>query len=427
MEQGTADSEIFEKHMFDGSFGLERETLRVTADGSLARTSHPFGDNKYLDRDFCENQLELITPVCSDTSSLIEVLCEMDREVKRALAKSGEYLWMSSNPPHIGKEDEIMIADFRGKQAFKRDYRVKLESRYGKKTMLYCGIHFNFSFSDKLISSLYDDKTVKNDDGTPNYGYKSFKNSLYFRLSKQVFRYAWLLVMLTAASPVYDSSLDGDGLSGTAFDGYSSMRGGERGYWNKFIPILDYTDLDSYINSVSRYVDSGMLFNAGELYLPVRLKPHTGSDLSALTRHGVNHIELRMFDVNPLSPVGIFREDLEFAHYFLIYLLMLPDFEFTPVLQEAAINNYKAAARYDLSEIKINGYHARDAAIGMLDDMSKYFSGYSRALKIIEIQKEKIIKNERYCVKVYERLSEGFQEGMTAITMEYAARAARGK
>ena len=363
-----------------------------------------------------------------------------------------------------------MIADFRGKQAFKRDYRVKLESRYGKKTMLYCGIHLNFSFSEKLISSLYDaenggkalkngdkaikndaktfkndaensynalkngdktvkndDKTVKNDDGTPNYGYKSFKNSLYFRLSKQVFRYAWLLVMLTAASPVYDSSLDGDGLSGTAFDGYSSMRGGERGYWNKFIPILDYTNLDSYINSVSRYVDSGMLFNAGELYLPVRLKPHTGSDLSALTRHGVNHIELRMFDVNPLSPVGIFREDLEFAHYFLIYLLMLPDFEFTPVLQEAAINNYKAAARYNLSEIKINGYDARDAAIGMLDDMSKYFSGYSRALKIIDIQKEKIIKNERYCVKVYERLSEGFQEGMTAITKEYATRAAQGK
>ncbi len=411
MKQGTAGGEIFEKHMFDGSFGLERETLRVTSDGFLAPTPHPFVDNDCLDRDFCENQLELITPVCPDTDSLMACLSETDRRVKRALLTSGEYLWMSSNPPHISGEDEIVIANFLGDKAYKRDYRVDLAGRYGKRLMLYCGIHLNFSFSEKLISSLYDGEN----------SYKAFKNALYFRLSKQVFRYAWLLVLLTASSPVYDASLDGDGLSGSAFDGYSSMRAGDRGYWNKFVPILEYTDLSAYIASVNRYVGSGMLLNAGELYLPVRLKPHTGSDLNALIRHGVNHIELRMFDVNPLSPVGIFREDLEFAHYFLIYLLLLPDFEFTPDLQKAAIDNYKSAARYELSEIKINGYSAIDAATGMLDDMSKYFSGFERALQIIDIQKNKILKNERYCVKVYEKLSQNFHENMTEITKKYSA------
>lgn len=397
------------EYIFDGNFGMERETLRVSSDGSLAQTAHPFIDNKYLDRDFCENQLELITPVCQSIESLMSTLQKLDNSAKTTLLNSGEYIWLNSNPPHIGSETDIPIADFDGEQAFKHNYRVNLERRYGKRLMLYSGIHFNFSFSENLIKSLYDGKG----------DYKTFKNKLYFRLSKQVFRYSWLLVLLTAASPVYDLSFDGDGLSGVGFDGYSSMRNSERGYWNQFVPIIDYTNLSTYIDSVNGYVNKGLLFSAGELYLPVRLKPHVGSDLNSIIENGVNHIELRMFDLNPLSPLGVFREDLEFAHYFLIYLLFLPDFEFTPALQKRAIKNHRHAARYDLSEITINNYGARDAAMGLLDDMCKYFKDFEQVLKIINIQKNKIIQNERYCVKVYEKLAGDFQNKMLSLTREY--------
>lgn len=397
------------EYIFDGNFGLERETLRISGDGSLAQTPHPFADNKYLDRDFCENQLELITPVCQSIESLMSILKELDNGAKKTLLNSGEYIWINSNPPHINSERDIPIADFYGEKAFKHNYRVNLERRYGKKLMLYSGIHFNFSFSEKLLQSLYDGKE----------DYKTFKNALYFRLSKQVFRYSWLLVLLTASSPVYDLSLDSDGLSGSGFDGYSSMRNSERGYWNQFVPILDYTNLRTYIDSVSSYVNKGLLFSAGELYLPVRLKPHVGSDLNSLIENGVNHIELRMFDLNPLSSLGVFREDLEFTHYFLIYLLLLPDFEFTPELQETAIKNHRRAARYDLSEITINSYGAKDAAMGLLDDMCRYFKDFEQVLKIIDIQKKKITENERYCVKVYEKLAGDFQNKMLSLTKEY--------
>ncbi len=395
------------EYIFDGNFGIERETLRVSSDGRLARTPHPFKDNEYLDRDFCENQLEVITPVCQSIDSLMSTLRRLDDGAKRTLLKSNEYIWLNSNPPRIDSERDIPIADFGGEKAFKRNYRVNLERRYGKRLMLYSGIHFNFSFSEKFIGSLYD--------GTGDY--TEFKNALYFRLSKQVFRYSWLLVLLTASSPVYDLSLDGDGLSGSAFGGYSSMRNSERGYWNQFVPVIDYTNLNTYISSVNGYVNKGLLFSAAELYLPVRLKPRIG--VNSIAESGVNHIELRMFDLNPLSELGVFREDLEFTRYFLIYLLLLPDFEFTSELQETAIENHKAAARYDLSEITINGYPAKDAALGLLDDMRKYFESFPAVLRTIDIQKEKIIRNNRYCVKVYEALSEDFQGKMLSLTKEY--------
>ena len=57
--------------IFDGNFGLERETFRVTADGRPAGTPHPFPNSEYFGKDFCENQLELITPVCGSVDELI--------------------------------------------------------------------------------------------------------------------------------------------------------------------------------------------------------------------------------------------------------------------------------------------------------------------------------------------------------------------
>ncbi|MGN0107766.1 MAG: glutathione synthase [Hominilimicola sp.] len=389
------------EYIFEGSFGLERETLRVTGSGELAHTPHPFHDNKYLDRDFCENQLELITPVCADIDELMDKLITLDTLAKAELKKSGEYLWLCSNPPHFETESDIVVAQFAADKAFKHDYRVNLERRYGKRVMLYSGIHFNFSFSERLLRSL----CVGED-------YEEYKNRIYFRMSKQVCRYSWLIVLLTAASPVYDLSLDGDYLTGDGFDGLASRRNSIKGYWNQFVPILDYKNINTYIRSIREYVLHGMLFSAGELYLPVRLKPPGSNSLEALEENGIDHIELRMFDINPLSPLGIFREDMEFAHYFLIYLLSLPDFDFTPELQKTAVKNHQAAARYDLSEIRINGYRGSDAALGMLDDMLIYFRGIPKAAENIEWQKTKIRENKRYCVEVYKRFHKNYQKKM---------------
>ncbi|MDH6671082.1 gamma-glutamylcysteine synthetase [Paenibacillus sp. LBL] len=50
-----------------GHFGLEKENVRVDQDGKLALTPHPkaFGsktENPYIQTDFSESQIEMITP-----------------------------------------------------------------------------------------------------------------------------------------------------------------------------------------------------------------------------------------------------------------------------------------------------------------------------------------------------------------------------
>ncbi|MDE5770836.1 MAG: glutathione synthase [Oscillospiraceae bacterium] len=371
-------------YIFEGKFGLERETLRIDKNSRLAQTLHPF-DDENLSRDFCENQLEIITPVCNSVTEVMTVLEILDSKARTILDKNNETLWLYSNPPHIKSEADIPIAQYGGILSAKHDYRINLARRYGKRMMLYSGIHFNFSFSDKYLESFDEDK-----------------NTLYFHLLKQVSRYSWFLVLLTAASPIYDLSFDEDGANGMTLSRFSSLRNSHRGYWNQFIPQLDYTDLSAYVRSIRNYIEKGILFSAGELYLPVRLKPRGENSLEALQNNGVDHIELRMFDLNPLEKLGIAQKDLEFAHLFLIYLLNKEDFDFTPELQKNAITNHQKSALYDISDVMIDEIPIKKAASDILDKMEKFFVDTPETLDIITYQRNKL-NRQRICEKIKER------------------------
>ena len=381
------------KNIFDGKFGLERETLRVDTKGRLSQTSHPFQD-KQLERDFCENQLEIITLPCDTISEMLSQLKVLDEKARAVLREQNETLWLNSNPPYIENEDEIPVARYSGDKAAKHNYRLKLQRRYGKRLMLHSGIHFNFSFSEDYLKSLYEKEGA-------GILYRDFKDRLYLHLSKMAIKYSWLLVLLTSASPIYDLSLDGDGLYGTGFDGYASIRNGRRGYWNQFVPILDYSDTLAYVKSIENYINKGMLFSAGELYLPVRLKPKGENSLDALVRNGINHIELRMFDINHLEPFGIAEKDLEFAHLLLLYLSSLAHFEFTAEQQADALKNHKSAALFDIYGVTIDGVDIRCAAQMVMNKMCRYFQEYNRALNVIEYERAKL-QNKRICEKIYE-------------------------
>lgn len=381
-------------YIFDGQFGLERETLRVDKNGRLAQTPHPFCD-AHLSRDFCENQLEIITPVCKSIGAMMASLKQLDQKARNILSANQESIWLYSNPPYIESEAEIPIACFEGSLSVKRDYRINLERRYGKRMMLYSGIHFNFSFSEIFLQTLYENEHRK-------ISYTVFKNDLYFHLLKQASRYSWLIVLLTAASPMYDLSFDGNNKNGIGFDGYASMRNSKRGYWNEFVPELDYSSLSAYIESIQCYIRKGVLFSAGELYLPVRLKPRGENTLEALLQNGVDHIELRMFDLNPLEPLGISQKDLEFAHILLIYLLSLDDFAFSPKLQAEAIGNHQAAAVYEIDKVNIHGTSIREAANCILDRMRVFFAD-DDVQNIIAYEREKM-NGMRVCEIVRDRI-----------------------
>ena len=60
------DNAIIKEYIKQAEFGIERESLRINADGTLAQTPHPFEEHKNIDRDFCENQVEIIGDVFND-------------------------------------------------------------------------------------------------------------------------------------------------------------------------------------------------------------------------------------------------------------------------------------------------------------------------------------------------------------------------
>lgn len=360
-----------EAAFFDGHFGIERETLRVDSSGRLAQTPHPFGDSPFITRDFCENQIELITPVCGSIPSAMEALRRLDAEARSGIEANGETLWLYSNPPHFTSEAEIPVANFTGVQSNKRNYREKLERRYGKRLMLFSGIHFNFSFSEDYLHSIH----TAGD-------YEDFRSEFYLRLYQQISRYSWLPLLLTAASPVYDRSLDEDGAAGAVRSEYASMRSGKRGYWNEWIPVLRFDSLYDFTESIQAYIDKGLLFSVSELYLPVRLKPRGENHLHNL-KNGISHIELRMFDLNPLEPLGISEADLEFAHLLLMYLSTLPAFDYTPELQRQAVRNHQNAARFDINGVEIDGMPILQRAEQVIRGMLTFFEGCTEAEAVL--------------------------------------------
>lgn len=383
------------RRMLHGHFGLEKESLRVTPSGRMAHTKHPFPGDAHIVRDFCENQTEINTPALGSAREAVASLEAFDAVLQRRLAEQSpqEYLWPFSNPALLQNEEDIPVAQFFGELAGKTAYREYLSDRYGRYKMTLSGIHVNFSFDDDLIEAAFG---AQNQFATA----QAYRNQLYGELAEKAAAYGWLITAVTAASQLVDQSFWEKGRGNSdEFCGMASVRCSELGYWNFFAPVFDYTNLTRYADSIQRYVDDGLIRYATELYYPIRLKPAGENRLDAL-RQGVNHIELRMVDLNPFAPAGIDVRDVEFIHLFLLWLASMPRMELTPRDQVQAVQNFKNAAHYDLKTVKIVMPSGRpapvaDTALEVLRQLSDFYRELlPEALPILDFETAKFTDPE---------------------------------
>ena len=397
-----------------GGIGLERENLRITGDGFLAHTPNPFPDEKYIVRDFCENQVEINTPVCHSVPEVIEKLAGFHERIVETLKNKPEpeYLWPFSNPPYIKNEEDIPIARYEGKEHYKEEYREYLADRYGRYKMTFSGIHYNYSFDEELLK-------INHEKHYPELPYKAYRDAFYTELAAKAQAYNWLVVVLTAASPLLDSSYVEKKVYGRdVFNGMGSTRCSELGYWNFFTPILDYSHISNYAESILSYIERGLIRSAAELYFPVRLKSFHEYSPCSLCEDGVSHIELRMIDLNPLTPYGIDECDAEFIRLYLIWLSGLPAVPMGAGEQVVAIQNTKNAARYDLKTVNIMMPDGRSmrvtaAAEEILEKMRRFYDRFDdeRIRNTLEVQKEKIeIPEKRHAWRIRELYGDGFVE-----------------
>lgn len=416
------DNQEVRKLLLCGNFGLEKEMLRVTADGMMALSPHPFAaDEPNVTRDFCENQVEINTPIFKSAPEVFENLAKLTRRIDNALslASPREWLWQYSNPPYLKADDEIPVARFSGEQTAKTTYRNYLSNRYGRHLMTLSGIHFNYSLAGDLLRANYHSLTgLTVTKGTETDDFRRYQDRLYLDMAANLVADSWIMTVLTAASPVADGSFFAQREMGNdVFCGIASLRCSKLGYWNDFTPVLDYSGTDAYAESIQRYVDCGLIAAPSELYYPIRLKPRGENTLASLRRNGVNHIELRMIDLNPLRPEGIDLRDVVFAQLLTVWAAAKPAPTLSPDRQIVCVANFKSAALYDLNGAAIveadgSRVSLADAARMLLGDMRSFFVSAGAAdsvLEVIDWQRLKIDNpaRNRYADIVRERFANG--------------------
>ncbi|MDP9008921.1 MAG: glutamate--cysteine ligase [Pseudomonadota bacterium] len=337
-----------------GRKGVEKESLRVSPDGVIARTRHPQAlgaplTNEHITTDFSESLIELVTPPFGETWELLQYLCDIHQFVYRHL--DDELLWATSMPCAIHGDASIPLAQFGNSNVgrMKTVYRHGLGVRYGRIMQAISGVHFNYSFSQKLWGVLEDVNRSK----LPR---QDFVSEQYFGVLRNYRRYGWLVLYLFGTSPAVSNSffagrentlpvLDAD----TVYEPYgTSLRMSDIGYRNKNQSTLSvsvnslaeyvrdltraigtphppYEKIGVKVDGVHQQLNANILQIENEYYSYIRPKriARTGErPTKALHRAGVEYVEVRALDVSAFDPVGVNQNKLRFLEAFLALCLL---------------------------------------------------------------------------------------------------------
>src|SRR5262245_25520160 len=326
--------------------GIEKESLRVKPDGSLALTPHPVSlgsalKHPHITTDFSESQLELITGV---HPSVAGCLAELERIHQFVYSRIGdEVMWCASMPCGLPDEEKDIPIGRYGSSNIGRAksvYRMGLAHRYGRRMQAISGLHYNFSLPESAW---------------PVPGYKD-PNEAYFALIRNFRRNGWLLLYLFGASPAVCSSfVQGRPhkllklAPGTLYLPHAtSLRMGRLGYLSQAQDSLavSYNSLESYgaclqdaltqpypnyeaigvMNGADyRQLSTSLLQIENEFYSTIRPKRRirTGErQLHALRERGVEYVEVRAMDLDPFSAIGIAPATCRFLDAFLLHCLL---------------------------------------------------------------------------------------------------------
>ena len=334
--------------------GIEKESLRVKPDGTLADTPHPAGLGSPLTHpgittDFSESQLELITGVHAGVDACLEELTEIHQVVYRHIGD--EVLWCASMPCRLPADDAIPIARYGSSNVgrAKTVYRRGLSYRYGRRMQTISGIHYNFSLPEAAWPML------QQADGRGGPA-RAYQNAAYFALIRNFRRHSWLLLYLFGASPAACASFVAGRThrlqelsAGTLYlPASTSLRMGRLGYQSDAQAALavSYNSLESYARSLygaltepyPQYAAIGirdgdnyrqlavtLLQIENEFYGTIRPKRviRPGErPLHALGERGVEYVEVRCMDLDPFCPIGITAATIRFLDVFLLHCLL---------------------------------------------------------------------------------------------------------
>jgi glutamate--cysteine ligase len=316
--------------------GIEKESLRVRPDGTLAQTLHSPAlgaalTHPHITTDFSESQLELITGPHASVEGCLEELQRIHQIVYRHIGE--EVMWAGSMPCTLPSDHLIPIGRYGTSNVgrAKTVYRLGLGHRYGRRMQTISGIHYNFSLPGASSEE-------------------------YFALIRNFRRWSWLLLYLFGASPAVCSSFVAgrphelaELAPGTHYAPHgTSLRMGRLGYQSDAQTSLrvSYNNLADYTASLYgaltkpyapyekiglrqgddyRQLSTSLLQIENEFYSSVRPKRRIQRGerpLHALRERGVEYVEVRLMDLDPFAPIGITPAACRFLDVFLVHCLL---------------------------------------------------------------------------------------------------------
>ena len=383
--------------------GIEKENLRSN-NSSISLEPHPkvYGSsltNSRITTDFSEALIELVTGPNKDLNNCLK---ELEDIVYFCLKNTDEDFWPASIPMSIEDEATIPIADYGNSNSgrLKKLYRVGLSHRYGSMMQTVSGIHYNFSFDDRLFEQWAKKEGEK---------LREFKDKKYLSLVRNFRRNAWLITYLFGCSPIVpkafakgrEHSLKELNSKDLYLENATCLRMGELGYISKSQDNLNiaYNNLEEYLADLKkalttdhpRYKTLGTKVNdeyiqlntaiiqiENEYYSSIRPKRLVASGerpINALRDKGIEYVEIRALDNNIYDPFGISDETAIFLESFLFYCLLSEDQpceqDEIKKIQSNWGNVVLSGRDEDLKlEFKDGSFFLRDKATRIINEMS---------------------------------------------------------
>ncbi len=341
--------------LYGGLKGIEKESLRIAADGSLSMLDHPLGlgsalTNRYITTDFSEALLEFVTPAFETTWEALHCVCDIHQFTYSQLGD--ELLWPASMPCWIPEDDKIPLARYGSSNVgqMKTIYRRGLGYRYGRQMQTIAGVHFNYSVPQQFWEAYQD---ILGDESSGD----DFRSEQYLGLIRNFKRMGWLVLYLFGASPALCKSFAGGNAAAmksfddeTYFEPFgTSLRMSDLGYSNQTQSRIHISlnSLDEYVRDLGkaiatpepsyeaigvkvdgryRQLNANLLQIENEFYSPVRPKRVAESGerpTAALQRGGIEYVEIRSLDINLFDPCGINQNTMRFMEALLLYCLLL--------------------------------------------------------------------------------------------------------
>jgi len=366
----------------DALRGVEKESLRVTHNGEIAKTPHPQSlgsalTHSYITTDYSEAQLEFVTPPYANNWQVIQALTDLHKYTVQSLsADSGtqpELIWPASMPCMVGDENDVPVASFGTSNVgqMKHVYRLGLGHRYGRIMQTISGVHFNFSIPERFWPIYKEFK------GRVGIQSEEFISEEYFHILRNLRRASWILLYLFGNSPSLCASfkVDTSNLQEMNQSFYlpyaTSLRMSDIGYKNDSQSSIHVSanSLDEYIHDLSaamntpypaynnigvkvngeyRQLNTNLLQIENEYYSLIRPKRVARSGekpTEALRRAGVQYLEVRALDNSIFDPVGVNSDELYFLELLIWYCLFYPSRALSKAEEQANSNNQLLVAK----------------------------------------------------------------------------------